>query len=102
MIRGTIVAAAAAAFMLLSAPPPAQAAVANPGLATAMPAETAIQDVHYRRYRHRHHYRHHRHYRPHYRARRHRQCWNERVRIRVGHHWRVRVVRRCGWRGRGW
>jgi len=90
MNRSLICAAAAAAFFALSAPVPAQAHMRDPGLNTAAPS--ALVDVQYRRdrhdWRHRHHYR------------RHRQCWNQRLRVRVRHgHFVFRTVRHCGWRG---
>ena len=80
MIRAAIVAAVAAASFALAAPGEAEARMANPGLTSAAP--TAAQHVQY--------YRHHR---------RHRHCWNERVRVRApGGYFVWRTHRRCGWR----
>ena len=88
MIRVLIGAAAAAACIALTAPVPAQARMANPGLNSDVPG--VAQDVHYRRYRHSHRY---------YHPRRHRSCWNQRVRVRVaGGYFVWRTHRRCGWR----
>jgi hypothetical protein len=83
MIRKIVCTAVAAAFVALAAPAPAQAAMLDPGLATAAPS--MVQDV---RWWWRHRYWYHRHWR----------CWYVRVHVRVRHHWEWRTVRRCAWR----
>ncbi len=83
MIRKLTYAAAMAAFVALAAPVPAQAAMPDMGLAKAAPSLVQKTQYywHHRRWRHRH-----------------RHCWYARVRVRVGHHWEWRTVRRCAWR----
>jgi hypothetical protein len=95
MTRSFLLAAAAAAVVALTAP--AQAHMANPGLASAVTPQSQaspIQTVRYRHHRYRswrHHYARH--------PRRHRHCWNDRVRVRVpGGYFVWRTHRRCGWR----
>jgi len=84
MIRTIVCVAATAAFVALAAPAPAQAAMLDPGLATAAPS--MVQDAAWywwngRRWRHRRWH-----------------CWYVRERVRVRHHWEWRRVRRCAWR----
>jgi hypothetical protein len=83
MIRATVCAAALALVVGLAAPAPAQAAMANPGLATAAPS--MVQDAAW-------------YWRGRYWRHRHWRCWYVRVRVRVRHHWEWRTVRRCAWR----
>lgn len=83
------VAAVAAVVIGFSATASVQARMIDPGLNSAAPA--LVQDVQY--------WRHRRSWRSRHYVLRHRQCWNERVRVRVrgGYHvWRT--VRRCSWR----
>lgn len=83
---------AAAAVVGLSFAGPAQARIAHGGL--NLDAPTAVQEV---QYRDRRHYRGHRAYRHH--SRRHRHCWNQRVRVRTpSGRVIVRTTRRCAWR----
>jgi len=98
MIRTAIVAAVAAAAFALAVPAPAEARVANPGLSSAAPS--AVQEAQYYHRRHHRRYYSHRPYRSYgYYPRRHRSCWNERVRVRVpGGYFVWRTHRRCGWR----
>lgn len=92
MTRVIACAAAAAAFIALTLPGTAQARLADPGLNTVVPS--AVQDSHYRPYRHWHS-------RDRYRRHRYRHCWNERVRVRVpGGYFVWQTHRRCGWRWR--
>lgn len=97
MIRTTVFAAAAAALFALTAPGPAQAAMANPALATTMPSAAETVQYYYGPRRHRGYYRHHHRHRYYgYRPYRHygyypgyRRCvtvWNG-----------YRYVRRCRW-----
>lgn len=94
MIRTMIVAAIAAASFALAVPGKAEAHMANPGLSSVVPS--AVQEA---QYYHRRYYGH-RPYRSYgYYPRRHRHCWNERVRVRVsGGYFVWRTHRRCGWR----
>lgn len=92
MIRAIVCAAVAAACLTFAAP--AQARMANPGLNEIAPANVLVQDVQYRRDRHRD---------RRYNRHRYRHCWNHRVRVRVGYHRHVwRIVRRCDWRYRSY
>lgn len=99
MIRTTVLAAAAAALFALISPGPAQATIANPALSSAVPTAAEHVQYYYGPRRHRGY----RSYRPHrsygYYPRRHRHCWNQRVRVRVaGGYFVWRTHRRCGWR----
>jgi hypothetical protein len=92
MIRSIILAAAAAAVVAMTAP--AQARMADPGLRSA--AASQVETVRYRHHRY-HRYHRYRHYGWHHR--RHRHCWNQRVRVRIpGGYFVWRTHRRCGWR----
>ncbi|MDP2409881.1 MAG: hypothetical protein Q8M26_06310 [Pseudolabrys sp.] len=95
MIRGVIIAAAAVVCFAFAQP--VQARIAQSGL-NHLSTPNLVEEVQYRRrYDRRRHYRSHRGYRHH--SRRHRHCWNQRVRVRVaGGHFVWRTTRRCAWR----
>ena len=98
MKKTLLLLAAAVAATLAIASAPAQARMYNPSLNEIAPAQTLVQSVHYRSYRHSHRrhnnrWRHQRH--------RYRHCYNERVRVHIpGGRIVFRTHRRCGWHWR--
>jgi hypothetical protein len=98
MKRTLVLAAAAVAATMAFASAPAQARMYNPVLNEIAPAQTLVQNVHYRSYRHSHR-RHHNKWRN--QRHRYRHCYNERVRVHIpGGRIVFRTHRRCGWRWR--